>query len=77
VPDPAPDPLPDPPDPGVPGLQAELPGRAADVEVVLHGSLAVVTGVVEELDERRRIVESIASLESISEVEDDLRPRAA
>lgn len=59
------------------GLTEDLPGPAADVEVVLHGSIAVVTGVVEEAGDRRRIVEAIASLESISEVEDNLRPPAA
>lgn len=51
--------------------------HAADVEVVLRGEVAILNGVVEDAAERQRIVEAISSLESISEVEDYLRPPAA
>lgn len=47
--------------------------HATRIDVLVNGSLAVVRGVVERAEERRRIVEAIASLDSITHVEDHLR----
>ena len=51
--------------------------QPANIEIVLRGSVAVVRGVVERIEDRDRIVRALASLDSITGVEDDLRPRAA
>jgi osmotically-inducible protein OsmY len=39
--------------------------------------VAVLSGVVERAEERARIVEQVASLDSITKVENHLRPPAA
>lgn len=46
-----------------------------DVEIVVDGSKAVVNGVVDGAAERRRIVEAVESLETVTEVENNLRAR--
>lgn len=80
-PTPIPVPVPDPespvPDPGPPSPPPLRARSADDVEIVLRGSTAVMTGVVERLEERRRIVDAVASLASVTSVEDNLRPPAA
>jgi hypothetical protein len=48
----------------------------ADIEITLRGSVAVVRGVVERLEGRELILQALASLDSITGVEDDLRPAA-
>jgi hypothetical protein len=48
----------------------------ADIQITLRGSVAVVRGVVERLEDRDRILQALASLDSITGVEDDLRPAA-
>ena len=52
------------------------PRPLADIQITLRGSVAVVRGVVEQLDDRDRILQALASLDSITGVEDDLRPAA-
>jgi hypothetical protein len=47
------------------------------VQVELRGSLAVVSGVVENARDRERIVREIGSLASVTRVESQLRPPAA
>jgi hypothetical protein len=56
-----------------PGYEAER----ANVEIVLSGSVAVVSGVVDRLEDRERILRALGSLDSLTRVEDDLRLRAA
>jgi hypothetical protein len=51
--------------------------QRAHVEIVLRGSVATVRGVVERIEDRDRIVQALASLDSITGIEDELRPRAA
>ena len=48
----------------------------ADVQITLRGTVAVVRGVVERIEDRDRILEALASLDSLTGVEDDLRPAA-
>lgn len=52
------------------------PRPLADIHITLRGSVAVVRGVVEQLEDRDRILQALASLDSITGVEDDLRPAA-
>ena len=65
------------PEPAEPGARPEgVPTQRrhpTDVEVLLQGSRAIVSGVVEAIAERRRILEAIESLESVSAVENRLR----
>jgi hypothetical protein len=77
VPDPGepepPVPLP-PPDPGEPEPDRTGWGR---VEVELCGSVAIVSGVIDRLEEGDRIVERLATLGSLTSVENRLRLRPA
>lgn len=52
---------------------ADAPRPLADIQITLRGSVAVVRGVVERLEDRDRIQQALASLDSISRVDDDLR----
>ena len=45
----------------------------AAIEIVLRGSVAVVRGVVEHVETRDSILRAVASLHSITDVEDELR----
>lgn len=56
---------------------AEAEHSPAYVDIVLRGSVAVVRGVVERIEDRERILGALASLDSITGVEDDLRLRPA
>jgi len=84
LPAPIPVPLPD-PDPPSPWPEPDDSGRAvvplpvktANIEIVLHGSTAIVTGVVRELEVWRCILDALSSLASITTVEDHLRVPAA
>jgi hypothetical protein len=81
LPAPIPVPIPDPEPPSpwtrsdeeTGGELVQLPLRSADIEIVLKGSTAIVTGVVRELEVRRHIVEAVSSLAWITAVEDHLR----
>ena len=81
IPVPIPDPDPPSPWPGPEGEPAgelvRLPVTRADIEIVLRGSTAIVSGVVNELEDRRRIVDAVSSLASITDVEDRLQLPAA
>ncbi|HET9436836.1 MAG TPA: hypothetical protein VFO64_01445 [Gaiellaceae bacterium] len=71
IPEPAPEPTPG-PDDGAARLTVQ-----PEVVVELRGTVAVLSGVVERAEERARIVEQVASLDSITKVENHLRPPAA
>jgi hypothetical protein len=75
-PDPAPpDPLPE-PEPA-PDDDPVAFARQSGVAVELRGSVAVLSGVVEQAEERARIAAHVASLATVSRVESNLRPPTA
>jgi hypothetical protein len=53
------------------------PNRPAEIQITLRGSVAIVRGVVERIEDRDLILQALASLESITRVVDELRPHPA
>lgn len=81
LPDPGPEPEePEPPVP-IPGPEPDEPEpdrtRWDRVEVELRGSAAIVSGVIDRLEEGERIVDRLATLGSVTRVVNCLRLRAA
>jgi hypothetical protein len=61
---------------GVPHTAGE-PTRSTDIRITLRGSVAIVRGVVDRIDDRDLVLQALASLESITGVVDELRPHRA